>query len=114
MFILGSSSNELKDGCGTRSWVRTTDQADYVLPKGFTRPTTVTFPVFTFGPTPQLIVDCEVFLCTEGDDECNVDYANCLDVVDPNTQSSRRRKRRSLPDAYRLSVSRKPADCVCL
>ena len=107
MFILGSSSDEMKNGCGTRSWVQTVDQADYELPKGFTRPTTVTFPVFTFGPTPQLTVDCEVFLCRNGDNECNVDYANCLDVVNPNTES-RRRKRRNIPDAYRLSVSSVP------
>ena len=65
MYILGDKTNDFKNGCSSRDWVTTGDQESFPLPQGFTRPTSITFPVFTFGPTPQLIVDCEVFLCTE-------------------------------------------------
>ena len=65
MYILGDRTNDFKNGCSSRDWVTTGDQEFFSLPKGFTRPTSITFPVFTFGATPQLVVDCEVFLCTE-------------------------------------------------
>ena len=39
-------------------------------------------------------------------EECNIDYANCLDVVEVVEDETRRRRRRaSVPDALRISVS---------
>ena len=66
LYILGDKDDQLLNGCRTRDWVTTGDQTGFTLPKGYIRPTEISFPVFTFGQTPQLIVDCEVFLCEEG------------------------------------------------
>ena len=98
-FFFVGSPDEKVNGCPRYDWVSLEDQksenGSYPVPVGFTRPNTVSFPVFTFENENELFINCQILLCVNDSPNCNIDFANCLQL---NQNDKLERKRRSLSE----------------
>jgi len=88
---MGNSNDDHK-GCPRFDWITTKDQTGFNVAQGFIRPNFISFPVFTFGNSDELVVKCEIYLCEEGSDSCNLDFTNCLQTIDGVPPVGRKRR----------------------
>ena len=65
-FFLVGAVDDQTNGCPNYDWVTLNDQAEsasLAIPSGFTRPNSVSFPVFTFENEASLNINCQIFIC---------------------------------------------------
>ena len=91
VYLMGNNNDDHK-GCPRFDWITTMDQSGFNVAQGFIRPNFISFPVFTFGNSDELVVKCEIYLCEEGSDSCNLDFTNCLQTVDGVPPVGRKRR----------------------
>ena len=91
VYLMGDSNDDHK-GCPRYDWISTKDQAGYSVAQGFIRPNFISFPLFTFGNADELVVKCEIYLCENGSDSCNLDFTNCLQTINGVPPVGRRRR----------------------
>ncbi|CAG5100087.1 Oidioi.mRNA.OKI2018_I69.XSR.g16836.t1.cds [Oikopleura dioica] len=105
-FFLVGALDDQTNGCPNYDWVTLNDQAEsasLTIPSGFTRPNSVSFPVFTFENEASLNINCQIFICGANSADCNIDVSTCfaddlpdLLVSGPLPGLGRKRRRRSL------------------
>lgn len=64
-FFLVGATDDATNGCPNYDWVTLNDQQT-TIPTGFTRPNSISFPVFTFADEDALNINCQIFVCGVG------------------------------------------------
>jgi len=103
-FFLVGATDDATNGCPNYDWVTLNDQQT-TIPTGFTRPNSISFPVFTFADEDALNINCQIFVCGADSPSCNIDVSSCFaeDLPDllisgPLPDLGRRRRRSLVAD----------------